>query len=44
METIMEHLCYLDLTELKLIQIEIERRIQLRMRQKQLAAQLWPTK
>lgn len=40
----MEHLCYLDLTELKLIQIEIERRIQLRMRQKQLAAQLWPTK
>lgn len=42
METIIEQLSYCDLTELQLIKIEIERRIQLRMRQKELAAKLWP--
>ena len=44
METIIEHLQYLDLIELQLIKIELEKRIQLRMKQKALAAQLWPEK
>lgn len=42
METIIEHLQYCDLTELKLIQITIKKRIQNIMERKRLAEKLWP--